>query len=88
MWMNLFKTERTFYVTICDTLVVDMTEGCILVVIHEKPKMAYQINMGGIFLPRNVEEIPNGEFFHITYLMAKVHRNGGRIERFPINYGS
>ncbi len=35
-----------------------------------------------------IEEIPEGEFFHITHLMEKVKAWGGRVGCFPVSEGS
>ena len=31
-----------------------------------------------------IDEIPEGEFFHITHLMEKVKARGGRVGCFPV----
>ena len=32
-----------------------------------------------------IDEIPEGEFFHITHLMEKVKARGGRVGCFPVS---
>jgi bacillopeptidase F (M6 metalloprotease family) len=32
-----------------------------------------------------IDEIPEGEFFHITHLMEKVKTRGGRVGCFPVS---
>lgn len=69
--------------------VVDTAEGGILVEIHEKPEMAYQINTGVYILNADmIDEIPENEFFHITKLVDKVKEKGGKIGCFPVSNGS
>ena len=69
--------------------VIETTEGGVLTGIQEKPEMAYQINTGVYILnPQLVDEIPPNEFFHITHLMEKIRKKGGRIGCFPVSDGS
>ena len=69
--------------------VIETTEGGVLTAIQEKPEMAYQINTGVYIMnPQMIDEIPQNEFYHITHLMDKVHKNGGRIGCFPVSDGS
>lgn len=52
----------------------------------EKPEQAYMINTGVYILnPELIDEIPEGEFFHITYLMEKIKARGGRVGCFPVS---
>jgi len=53
--------------------------------IIEKPSLDYLINAGlYVVEPTALEEIPDGEFFHITDLIAKVKSKGKRVGVFPI----
>jgi NDP-sugar pyrophosphorylase family protein len=54
--------------------------------LKEKPEQTYQVNTGVYILnPSLIEEIPSGEFFHITDLMEKVQLRGGRVGCFPVS---
>lgn len=69
--------------------VIETTEGGILTGIKEKPQLAYQINTGVYVLnPEMIDEIPDGQFFHITDLFERVRANDGRIGCFPVSDGS
>jgi len=53
--------------------------------IIEKPSLDYLINAGlYVIEPSALGEIPDGEFFHITDLIAKVKSKGKRVGVFPI----
>lgn len=54
--------------------------------LQEKPETTYMINTGVYILnPSCIDEIPEGEFFHITHLMEKIKSRGGRIGCFPVS---
>lgn len=54
--------------------------------LQEKPEQTYMINTGVYILnPELIQEIPEGQFFHITHLMEKIKRRGGRIGCFPVS---
>lgn len=54
--------------------------------LQEKPELTYMINSGFYILsPECIEEIPRNEFYHITDLMDKIRKRGGRIGCFPIS---
>ncbi len=78
--VTLVKNYRIPYgviVTGKDGLMVDM---------KEKPEQTYMVNSGAYILnPELIEEIPRGEFFHITQLMEKVKDRGGRVGCFPVS---
>ena len=58
----------------------------LLTTLTEKPELTYQVNTGVYILnPGCIEEIPEGEFFHITHLMEKVRDCGGRVGCFPVS---
>lgn len=66
--------------------VIETGEDGLLKTINEKPNLAFQINTGVYILnPSCIEEIPEGEFFHITHLMEKIKTNGGRVGCFPVS---
>ena len=53
--------------------------------IIEKPSLNYLINTGlYVIEPSALREIPDGKFFHITDLIAKVKSKGKRVGVFPI----
>ncbi len=54
--------------------------------LKEKPEQTFQVNTGVYILnPELIEEIPEGEFYHITHLMEKVQSRGGRVGCFPVS---
>ena len=61
-------------------------EGGKLVGLTEKPELTFKINSGMYILePHVLEDIPEGEFFHITHLIELVSQKGGNIGVFPIS---
>lgn len=66
--------------------VIETGEDGLMVALHEKPEQTYMVNTGVYVLnPELIEEIPQGEFFHITHLMEKVKARGGRVGCFPVS---
>lgn len=66
--------------------VIETGEDGLMVSLSEKPELTYQVNTGVYILnPSCIEEIPEGEFFHITHLMEKVQSRGGRVGCFPVS---
>ena len=64
-------------------------EGGQLISLHEKPELTYKINTGMYILePTLIEEIPEDEFYHITFLIEKLVKEGRKVGVFPINEGS
>ena len=64
--------------------VIETGEDGLMVNLKEKPEHTYMVNTGVYILnPELIEEIPEGEFFHITHLMEKVKARGGRVGCFP-----
>lgn len=58
----------------------------LMTVLSEKPELTYQVNTGVYILnPTCIDEIPEGEFFHITHLMEKIKFRGGRVGCFPVS---
>lgn len=58
----------------------------LMTALKEKPEQTYQVNTGVYILnPELIDEIPEGEFFHITHLMEKVQSKGGRVGCFPVS---
>lgn len=69
--------------------VITTSKDGLLVSIQEKPEISYMINTGVYILePSVIKEIPKGEFFHITHLIEKVKKRGGRIGCFPVSDGA
>lgn len=69
--------------------VIETAEDGLMVDLKEKPEQTFQVNTGVYVLnPELIDEIPEGEFFHITYLMEKVRARGGRVGCFPVSEGS
>lgn len=57
-----------------------------LIALHEKPDFSYYVNAGLYFLePHLLDEIPEGEFFHITELMEKINQRKGKVGVFPVS---
>lgn len=69
--------------------VIETGEDGLMVALHEKPEQTYMVNTGVYILnPDCIDEIPEGEFFHITHLMEKVKARGGRVGCFPVSEDS
>lgn len=69
--------------------VIETGEDGLMTGLKEKPEQTYMINTGVYLLnPELIEEIPEGEFFHITHLMEKVKARGGRVGCFPVSEGA
>lgn len=66
--------------------VIETGENGLMVALKEKPEQTYQVNTGVYILnPGVIEEIPKGEFYHITHLMEKVQSRSGRVGCFPVS---
>ena len=66
--------------------VIETGENGLMTALKEKPEQTYQVNTGVYILnPELIEEIPQGDFFHITHLMEKVQNRGGRVGCFPVS---
>lgn len=66
--------------------VIETGEDGLMTALSEKPELTYQVNTGVYILnPSCIEEIPEGEFFHITHLMEKIKARGGRVGCFPVS---
>lgn len=69
--------------------VIETGEDGLMSSLQEKPELNYQVNTGVYILnPECIDEIPQGEFFHITQLMEKVKARGGRVGCFPVSDSS
>lgn len=68
---------------------METTDGGILTSIIEKPTFTFKINTGLYILePHLLNEIPKNEFYHITFLIDKLIKEGRKVGVFPINEGS
>lgn len=66
--------------------VIETGEDGLMIALKEKPEHTYMVNTGVYILnPECIDEIPEGEFFHITHLMEKVKARGGRVGCFPVS---
>lgn len=66
--------------------VIESGENGLMMDLKEKPEHSYMINSGVYILnPELIDEIPEGELFHITHLMEKVKTRGGRVGCFPVS---
>ena len=66
--------------------VIETGEDGLMTALKEKPEQTYQVNTGVYILnPELIDEIPEGEFFHITHLMENVQNRGGRVGCFPVS---
>lgn len=66
--------------------VIETGEDGLMIDLKEKPEHTYMVNSGVYILNSElIDEIPDGEFFHITHLMEKVKARGGRVGCFPVS---
>lgn len=66
--------------------VIETGEDGLMTALSEKPEITFQVNTGVYILnPSCIDEIPEGEFFHITHLMEKIKARGGRVGCFPVS---
>ena len=66
--------------------VIETGKDGLMTSLKEKPELTYMINTGVYILnPGCLNEIPQGEFFHITRLMEKIKSRGGRVGCFPVS---
>lgn len=66
--------------------VIETGEDGLLTGLQEKPEQTYMINTGVYILnPELIDEIPEGQFFHITHLMEKIKTRDGRVGCFPVS---
>lgn len=69
--------------------VIETGDNGLMESLKEKPEQSYQVNTGVYILnPECIDEIPEGEFFHITHLMEKIKSRGGRVGCYPVSEGS
>jgi dTDP-glucose pyrophosphorylase len=68
---------------------IETGEGGQLKSIQEKPELSFKINTGMYILePNLIQEIPQNDFFHITTLIERLHKEGRKVGVFPVSEGS
>ena len=68
---------------------IQTKENGLLESLLEKPEYSFKINTGLYILePHLLNEIPKDTFYHITYLIEKLYKEGRRVGVFPISEGS
>lgn len=66
--------------------VIETGEDGLMIALKEKPEHTYMVNTGVYILnPECINEIPEGKFYHITYLMENIKVRGGRVGCFPVS---
>ena len=66
--------------------IVETGENGQLIELKEKPEFTIKINSGLYILePSVLDEIPGNLFFHITQLIEKVMKRGGKVGVFPVS---
>ena len=66
--------------------VIETGDNGLMKGISEKPDVSYMINTGVYIIePQLINEIPENTFYHITDLIEKVRKNGGRVGCFPVS---
>lgn len=66
--------------------VIETGENGQMTNLTEKPELSYMINTGVYILqPEMIDEVPDNEFFHITDLIDKIRKKGGKVGCFPIS---
>lgn len=69
--------------------VVHSGENGELLGMEEKPKLSYFINTGMYVInPETIELIPDDVMFHMTHLVEKIKKNGGKVGTYPISEDS
>lgn len=69
--------------------VIHSSENGVINAMEEKPKLSYFVNTGMYVLNCDVlEDIPSGEFFHMTDLADKLLKEGRRVGMYPISEDS
>lgn len=68
---------------------IETGENGQLLSLTEKPALTFKINSGMYVLePHLISDIPEHEFFHITELIDKINKKGGKVGVFPISEGA
>lgn len=65
--------------------VIQTGKDGIMTGLSEKPENTFMLNTGIYILqPEVIDDIPQGEFYHITDLIEKVRSKGGKVGCFPV----
>ena len=66
--------------------VIETGEDGLMMNLKEKPELTYMINTGLYILNSDcIDEIPEGEMFHITQLIERIKKRNGRVGCFPVS---
>lgn len=66
--------------------VIETGEDGLMTALKEKPELTYMINSGLYILNAEcIDEIPEGEMFHITQLIERIKERKGRVGCFPVS---
>jgi dTDP-glucose pyrophosphorylase len=66
--------------------VIETGEDGLMEGLQEKPELTYMINTGLYLLnPDCIDEIPEGDIFHITQLIERIKAKKGRVGCFPVS---
>lgn len=69
--------------------VLHMGDSGVIESMEEKPKLSYFINTGMYIInPETIDLIPDNTLFHMTHLVDKVMKNGGKVGTYPISEDS
>lgn len=68
---------------------LDVGDGGLLMQLREKPEYSYLVNAGMYLLePDALKYLGEGEFLHLTELIARIQEDGRRVGVFPVSEGS
>ena len=69
--------------------ICEIESGGSLVKINEKPEYNFLVNTGMYVIESKVlKMIPRNEFFHMTHLIEKLKKEGGKVGIFPVSESS
>lgn len=69
--------------------VMHIGDNGILESMEEKPKLSYFINTGMYIInPNTIQLIPDDTMFHMTHLVDKVMKQGGKVGTYPVSEDS
>ena len=69
--------------------VVNSGDNGELLSMEEKPTLSYFINTGMYIInPETIDLIPGDTMFHMTHLVEKVMKQGGKVGTYPISEDS
>lgn len=68
---------------------LDVGDGGVLIQLREKPEHSFFVNAGMYLLePDALKYVGEGEFLHLTELIARIQEDGRRVGVFPVSEGS